>query len=192
VIPRKRKGRRRIDLPVLLAVSTAAVKLSKISDGEAINGDGTNTVVLDNLVGSTTSTTTDDLTVTVTLEGQCILANSIPPDILNSASTETVNTLVLIFTNDGVLEGSAVSEKEDSVGVAALGLTTALDATTVGLVATVEGAGDGLGGLVGDGALAGRDGEGGRGTSAERTHTLSSGEGEEAGEDDGGVEMHNC
>jgi hypothetical protein len=188
----RKGGERGKDLPVLLAVSTAAVQFSEISDGEAIDGDGTNTVVLDNLVGSTTSTTTDDLAVTVTLEGQSILANSIPPDILNGASTETVNTLVLVFTNDGVLEGSAVSEKEDSVSVTAFGLTTALDTTAVGLVATVEGAGDGLGSLVGDGALAGRDGEGRGSTSAEGTHALSSGEGEEAGEDDGGVEMHDC
>jgi hypothetical protein len=185
-------GERGKNLPVLLAVSTTAVQFSEISDGEAIDGNGTNAVVLDNLVGGTTSTTTNDLTVTVTLEGQSILANSIPPDILNGASTETVNTLVLVLANDGVLEGSTVSEKEDSVGVTAFGLTTALDTTAVGLVATVEGAGDGLGGLVGDGALAGGDGEGRRGTSAEGTHALSSSEGEEAGEDDGGVEMHDC
>jgi hypothetical protein len=160
LIEGKNGEERENDLPVLLAVSTAAVQFSEISDGEAIDGDGTNTIVLDNLVGSSTSATTNDLAIAVTLEGQSILADSIPPDILNGASTETVDTLVLVFTNDGVLEGSTVGKEEDSVGVTTFGLTTALDTTAVGLVATVEGARDGLGSLVGDGALAGGNGEG--------------------------------
>lgn len=148
--------------------------------------------MLDNLILSTTGTTTDNLAIAITLESQSILANSIPPNVLNSAGTETVHTLVLVLANDGVLEGSAVSKDEHGICVLALGLAAALDSTAVGLVATVEGARDGLGGLVGDGALAGGDGEGGRGAGAEGTKALGGGHGQKSGEDDGGVEMHDC
>lgn len=178
--------------PILLAVTTAAVKLSKVLNGESINGDATNTIVLDNLILSTASTTTDNLAIAITLECQRILANSIPPHVLDSAGTKAVNTFVLVFANDGVLEGGAVGKKEDGVFVAALGLAAALNAAAVGLVAAVEGAGDGLGALVGYGALAGGDGEGSRGAGAEGAEALSSGHGKEAGEDDGGVEVHGC
>ena len=177
---------------ILLAVAARAVELAEVLDGEAVDRDGTNTVVLDDLVLGVASTTTDDLSVTVTLEGKSVLTDGVPPDVLNGAGTETVNTLVLVLANDGVLESSAVSEEEDSVGVAAFGLTTALDTTAVGLVAAVEGAGDGLGFLVGDGALAGGDGEGSGGAGTEGAEALGGGHGEEASEDDGGVKVHGC
>jgi len=148
--------------------------------------------VLDNLVLGTAGTTADDLAIAVTLEGQRILAHSIPPHILNSAGTKTVHTFILIFANDGVLEGGAVGKDEDGVFVAAFGLAAALDAAAVGLVAAVEGAGDGLGALVGYGAFAGGNGEGRGGASAEGTETLGSGHGEQTGEDDGGVKVHDC
>jgi len=70
-----------------------------------------------------------------------------------------VDTLDLVGTDDDVLEGGAVLELKDGVLVAALGLAGALDTTAVGLEATVEGALDDLGGLVGNGALGGGDGE---------------------------------
>lgn len=178
--------------PILLAVATAAVKFSKVLNGESINGDGSNTIVLDNLVLSTAGTTADDLAIAVTLEGQRILAHSIPPHILNGASTKTVHTFILVLANDGVLEGSAVGKNEDGVFVAALGLASALDAAAVGLVAAVEGAGDGLGALVGYGAFAGGDGEGGGGAGAEGAEALGGGHGEQTGEDDGSVEVHDC
>lgn len=72
-----------------------------------------------------------------------------------------MDTLDLVLADDGVLEGGAVLKDEDGVGVSALLLAAALDAAAVGLVATVKGAGDGLGRLVGDAALGGGDGQGG-------------------------------
>jgi hypothetical protein len=72
---------------------------------------------------------------------------------LESAGALAVDTLDLVGTDDDVLEGGTVLELEDGVLVAALSLTSALDTTAVGLEATVEGALDDLGGLVGDGAL---------------------------------------
>lgn len=72
-----------------------------------------------------------------------------------------MDTLDLVLADDGVLEGGAVLEDEDGVGVAALGLAGTLDTTAVGLHATVKGAGDGLGRLVGDAALGRGDGQGG-------------------------------
>lgn len=71
-----------------------------------------------------------------------------------------MDTLDLVLADDGVLQGGAVLEDEDGVGVAALRLASAGDATAVGLQATVEGAGDGLGRLVGDAALGRGDGQG--------------------------------
>lgn len=148
--------------------------------------------MLDNLILSTASTTTNNLAIAITLESQRVFTHSIPPHILNSAGTKTMNTFILIFANDGVLEGGAVGKDEDGVSIAALSLAAALDAAAVSLVAAVEGARDGLGGLVGYGALAGGDGEGGGGAGAKGTEALGGGHGEEAGEDDGGVEVHGC
>lgn len=179
----------------LLAVTARSVELTEVDNGEAIDGDRSETVVLDDLVLSTGSTTALDESVTVTLEGESILADLLPPDVLNGARTLAVNTLDLISANDDVLEGSAVLEDEDGVSVRALDLASALDTAAVGLHAAVEGAGDGLGALVGDGALGGGNGEGG--ASLEGAHGVGGdvalgrghgGGGEEASEDDG--ELH--
>lgn len=72
---------------------------------------------------------------------------------LDGTGTETVDALDLVGADDQVLQGGAVLQLEDSVLGAALGLTGALDATAVGLHATVEGARDNLGLGVGDRAL---------------------------------------
>lgn len=179
----------------LLAVTARSVELTEVDNSEAIDGDRSETVVLDDLVFSTSSTTALDESVTVALEGESILADLLPPDVLDGARTLAVNTLDLISANDDVLEGSTVLEDEDGVGVLALDLASALDATAVGLHATVEDARDGLGTLVGDGSLGGGDGEGG--ASLEGAHGVGGdvalrrghgGRGEEAGEDDG--ELH--
>ena len=61
--------------------------------------------------------------------------------------------LRLTSADDGVLQRGAVLEDEDRVGIAALLLPGALDAAAVRLESSVEGAADGLGLLVGDGAL---------------------------------------
>lgn len=70
-----------------------------------------------------------------------------------------MNALDLIFANDGVLEGTASLDDEDSIGVTTLRLTSAGDTTTVGLQATIEGTRDLVGLLVGDRALGSRDGQ---------------------------------
>lgn len=179
----------------LLAVTARSVELAEVDNGEAVDGDRAETVVLDDLVRSTSGTTAADDSVTVTLEGESILADLLPPDVLDGARALAVNTLDLVSANDGVLEGSTVLEDEDSVGVATLLLASALDATAVGLHATVKDTGDVLDTLVGDGSLGGGDGE--RSALLKGAHGVGgdialgsgdSGGGEKAGEDDG--ELH--
>jgi hypothetical protein len=53
-----------------------------------------------------------------------------------------VDALDLVSANDQVLKSGAVLELEDGVAVTALGLSSALDTTAVGLHATIEGARD--------------------------------------------------
>ena len=72
----------------------------------------------------------------------------------------TSHAILLTLANDGVLEGTTVLDDEDSVRVATLSLSSAGNTTAVGLEATIESAGDGLGLLVGNGALGLGDGDG--------------------------------
>jgi hypothetical protein len=108
---------------------------------------------------------------------------------LDGAGALAVDALDLVSANDQVLESGAVLELEDGVAVTTLGLASALDTTTVSLHATIEGARDDLGLLVGDGALGSRDGEaisalnelgsrGGRGADGESTQKGGGDEGE--------------
>lgn len=80
----------------VLAVTASTVKLAEVRDLETVDGDDTLSVVLDNLVGGRLGTTTLDESVAVTLEGESILANVNPPDVLDGASTLAVNTLDLV------------------------------------------------------------------------------------------------
>nr|GFD59169.1 hypothetical protein [Tanacetum cinerariifolium] len=73
-----------------LAVAAGAVKLAKVLDMKARDGDGSNAVVLNDLVLSALSAASSDGTSTVTLEGQSVLANGLPPNIGNCASTNAV------------------------------------------------------------------------------------------------------
>jgi hypothetical protein len=61
------------------------------------------------------------------LEGQGILADVFPPDILNGARALAVNSLDLVLSDDDVLQGSTVLEDEDGVLVASFSLTGARD-----------------------------------------------------------------
>lgn len=81
------------------------------------------------------------------------LAHGNPPHVLDCARPLAVHALDLIRADNSVLERRAVLEDENGVRITALVLAGALDATAVGLHATVEGAGDGFGCIVGDGAL---------------------------------------
>lgn len=179
---------------------------------EAVNGDGSLSIVLDDLVISRLGTSALDQGVTVTLEGKSILANINPPDVLDGAGscvksvhlqyemlagvmlTLAVNTLDLVLANDGVLEGASVLDEEDSVLVTTFNLTSALGTTAVGLHATIEGSADLLGLLVGNRALGGGDRE--RGTLGEREElarggSSRAGSGEASdGSNDGERELH--
>jgi len=151
----------------VLAVTARAVKLAKVHDGEAINGNGTLAVVLDDLVVGTLGTSTFDESVAVTLDAECVLADVNPPYVLDGAGSLAVDTFDLIciqlsgppeshgycrvrtLSNDGVLQRSTILKDEDGVGIASLGLSAARDTTAVRLEATIKGTGDALGLLVG-------------------------------------------
>jgi len=178
----------------VLAVTAGTVKLSEVHDGEAVNGDRSLSVVLDDLVISRLGTSALDHGVTVTLEGKSILANVDPPDVLDGAGSLAVDTLDLVLADDGVLEGTSVLDEEDSVLVTTLNLTCARSTTAVGLHATIESSGNLLGLLVGNRALGGGDREGG--TLGEREE-LARGGGSRAGSgeasdgsNDGNGELH--
>ena len=49
-----------------------------------------------------------------------------------------MDALDLILANDDVAECGTISEREDSIRIAALSLTSAADTTAVGFEATVE------------------------------------------------------
>ena len=97
----------------------------------------------------------------VALQGQRILADIDPPNVLDGAASLAVDALNLVLSDNSVLEGTAVLDEEDGIRVTTLGLASAGDTTTVGLEATIKGALDNHGGLVGDRALGGRDRDGG-------------------------------
>ena len=113
---------------------------------------------------------------------------------LDSAASLAVDTLNLVLANNGVLKGTAVLDKEDSVLVTTLILASALSTTAIGLHATVEGARDLLGLLVGDRALGRRDWKGGALSEGEDVigSGLSRAGGGEAsdGSNDGDGELH--
>jgi hypothetical protein len=133
--------------------------------------------MLDNLVGSSLGTSTTDGGVTVTLQGESILADIDPPDIpmnvlammqtivrcwrvLDGARSLAVDTLDLVLADNSILEGSTVLDGENSILVSTLDLACARNTTAVGLHATIENAGDRLRRLEGNRALGGRNGKG--------------------------------
>ena len=61
-----------VALGALLAVSARAVELAKVGDLEAVDGDGTRTVMLDNLVVGTSGTSTTDSGITIFLQSESI------------------------------------------------------------------------------------------------------------------------
>ena len=61
-----------VALGALLAVSAGAVELAKVRNLEAVDGDGTGTVVLDDLVSGAGGTSTDDGGVAILLQGESI------------------------------------------------------------------------------------------------------------------------
>ena len=87
------------------------------------------------LVLSVESTTAVDLggrASLLVLDGESVLADGRPPDVGQSAGTLAVDTLDLVGSNDDVGDAAALLDLEDSVGVATLGLASALNATVDG------------------------------------------------------------
>jgi hypothetical protein len=117
--------------------------------------------VLDNLVGSSLGTSTLDKGIAIALQGERVLADVDPPDVLDGARALAVHALNLVLADDGVLESAAVLDLEDGVRVTAFDLTSARGTTAVSLHAAIKDAGNDFDGLVGDGALGGGNGKGG-------------------------------
>lgn len=83
----------------LVTVATAAVKLSKVGNGEVVDDNGATAIVLDNLVLCASGTTAVDgggLAIVLQLDGESILADGIPPDIGDGAAAVAVNALDLV------------------------------------------------------------------------------------------------
>jgi hypothetical protein len=83
----------------VLAVAARTVQLAKVHDSEAVDGDGTLAVVLDDLVVGALGTSTLDEGVAVTFERESVLADIDPPDVFDGARALAVNTLDLVFGN---------------------------------------------------------------------------------------------
>ena len=143
----------------VLAVTAGTVQLAKVHDGEAVDSDSALSVVLNDLVGSRLSSSTLDEGVSISLEGKSILADIDPPDVFDGATALAVNTLDLVLTNDGILEGTSILDDEDCIGVSTLGLTSARLATAVCLHATIKGTRDRLRSLKGNGSLGSGNGK---------------------------------
>lgn len=113
---------------------------------------------------------------------------------LDGARSLAVDTLDLVLADDGVLEGTAILDDENSVLVTTLDLTSALGTTAVGLHATIEGAADLLGRLVGNRALGGGHGEGSTllngGVSGRSDGSRAGGSEASNGSDDSERELH--
>lgn len=152
-----------VALGLLLAVSTGAVELAEIDDSEAVDCDGSCAVVLDDLVFCAGGATAGDSRIAVTFdrESVCVivnmcneqcadeltLADSRPPNVLNGTRTQAVNTLDLVGADNRVLERSSLREDENGVSIGTLYLTSARNATPVGLQTTIKDTGNLLSGI---------------------------------------------
>jgi len=111
-----------------LAVTTRSIKLSKILSSEIGNRNSSTTIVLNDLIRSTESSTSVDecsSTSGLNLDGESVFADCGSQDVGEYAYTLAMNTLDLVGINDDVGEGAAFFDIEDCVGVSALGLTGA-------------------------------------------------------------------
>lgn len=72
---------------VVGAVTAAAVQLTGVDDGKVLDGDGSGTVVLDDLVLGLLGSSADDGGVTGTEDGDGVLADVAEPDVSQCAGT---------------------------------------------------------------------------------------------------------
>ena len=102
----------------LTYVSAGPVELAVVLDVEVDNIDSTAAVVLDDLVRAVVGTTTNDPGLRaslVVLDGKSVLANVLPPDELESATTLAVDTLGLVLSDDDVAESGTLLKDEDGI-----------------------------------------------------------------------------
>lgn len=145
-----------------LAVAARAVQLAKVLDGEVGDLEGATAVVLQDLVLGAVGTAALDVggvAGVLVLDGEGVLADGAPPDVLEGAAALAVDTLDLVGADDDVAQRAALLDLEDGVRVAALGLAGAVDAAVVDEHASVEGLAGGDGLDVGQGGGAGRGGD---------------------------------
>lgn len=127
------------------AATSAArtVELAEVLRVEAINGDQTFAVVLDDLVRSVTRTTADDLGDTLgvaALDTQRVFAHILPPHVLNHAVVlVAVHAFHLVLADDHIAQRGTGLQEEHGVLLLALLLLKALHVRAfVGLHAAVE------------------------------------------------------
>lgn len=103
---------------VALAVTAGSVNLAVVVGVEVDDVDVATAVVLNDLVLGAVSTATNDVGSSGSLDGDSVLADLLEPNELQVAAAQAVDTLLLVGTDDDVLQGSAVLEDEDGIGLA--------------------------------------------------------------------------
>lgn len=93
---------------------------------EVLDNNRSTTIVLNDLIRSVESTTTVDVGSTRSLlEGESILTDILPPDIVESARTHAVNTFAVVWSNDNVGKGTTRQDNENTITGSTLGLFAA-------------------------------------------------------------------
>lgn len=90
-------------LSVAAAVSAGSVELAVVVNVKVLDGDGTEAVVLEDLVGSVTSTSTVDVRGSRrSLESGSILTDILPPDVVDNTLTpvSTIPALILVGASE--------------------------------------------------------------------------------------------
>jgi len=124
-----------------LAVTTAAVKLAEVVDGEAGDLHGAAAVVLQDLVLGAEGSAAGDgggLAGFLLLDGESVLADGRPPDVGQLAGAHAVHTFYLVGADDDVGERGAGLKNEHSIAVTTLSLAGAVLTTVVNEHATIE------------------------------------------------------
>lgn len=103
---------------VALAVAAGAVDFSVVVGVKVDNVDVAAAVVLDDLVGGVVGAAADDVGRAVALDRDGVLANVLEPDVLEGTAAQAIDALSLVGADDDVLEGGALFENEDGVGLA--------------------------------------------------------------------------
>ena len=87
---------------------------------EPIDGDRSNTVVLNDLIIGSLRSSALDQRIPISKDTQRVLTNVGPPNILDSAGSKTMHTFDLVLADDSVLKSGSGFEDEDGVCVASL------------------------------------------------------------------------